>query len=40
MKVAHSNGREKIEAADFLSTVLQLAPILYTRPEQPGARLM
>jgi ATP-dependent Clp protease ATP-binding subunit ClpA len=35
MKVAHSNGREKIEAADLVTTVLQLAPILYTGPERP-----
>ena len=40
MKVARSNGREKIASADLLSTVLQLAPILYTGPQQTGARLM
>jgi ATP-dependent Clp protease ATP-binding subunit ClpA len=38
MKVARSNGREKIASADLLSTVLQLAPILYAGPKQPGAR--
>src|SRR5260221_4156192 len=39
MKIARTNGREKISAADLLSTVFQLAPILYTCPHQPGARL-
>jgi len=39
MKIARTNGREKIAAADLVSTVLQLAPILYTGPQQPGARL-
>jgi ATP-dependent Clp protease ATP-binding subunit ClpA len=36
MKMAKSNGREKIEAADLLTTVLQLAPIPYTGPERPA----
>ena len=36
MKIARSNGREKIEAADLLSGVLQLAPIIYTGPQRPG----
>ena len=34
MKMARSNGREKIEAADLLSAFLQLAPIVYVRPDQ------
>ena len=36
MKIARSNGREKIEAADLLSGVLQLAPIIYSGPQRPG----
>jgi ATP-dependent Clp protease ATP-binding subunit ClpA len=40
IKIARSNGREKIASADLISTVLQLAPILYTGPKQPGARLL
>jgi ATP-dependent Clp protease ATP-binding subunit ClpA len=36
MKIARSNGRDKIEAADLLTTFLQLAPILYTGPERPA----
>ena len=36
LKIARSNGREKIEAADLLSGVLQLAPIVYTGPQRPG----
>jgi ATP-dependent Clp protease ATP-binding subunit ClpA len=39
MKVARSNGREKIASADLVSTILQLAPIPYAGPKQPGARL-
>ncbi|PYS78314.1 MAG: hypothetical protein DMF70_14990, partial [Acidobacteria bacterium] len=38
MKIAESNGREKIEAADLLSAFLQMAPIPYVRPDQ-NARL-
>jgi len=34
MKIAESNGREKIEAADLLSAFLQIAPIPYVRPDQ------
>ncbi len=34
MKTARSNGREKIEAADLLSTVLQMAPIVYSGPKR------
>ena len=33
-KIARSNRREKIEAADLVSTFLQLAPIVYVRPDQ------
>ena len=36
MKIARSNGREKIEAADLISGVLQLAPIIYSGPQRPG----
>jgi ATP-dependent Clp protease ATP-binding subunit ClpA len=32
--IARCNQREKIEAADLLSTFLQMAPIPYIRPEQ------
>jgi len=38
MKIARSNLREKIEAADLLSAFLQMAPIPYVRPGQ-GMRL-
>ena len=34
IKIAHSNQREKIEAADLLSAFLQIAPIPYVRPDQ------
>jgi ATP-dependent Clp protease ATP-binding subunit ClpA len=34
MKIARSNQREKIEAADLLSAFLQTAPIPYVRPGQ------
>ena len=34
MKIARSNSREKIEAADILSAFLQMAPIPYVRPDQ------
>jgi ATP-dependent Clp protease ATP-binding subunit ClpA len=37
MKMARSNGREKIEAADLLSALLQLAPIVYVRPDQTAS---
>ncbi len=37
-KIARSNQREKIEAADLLTAFLQLAPIPYVRPDQ-GVRL-
>jgi ATP-dependent Clp protease ATP-binding subunit ClpA len=36
LKIARSNGRERIEATDLLSSVLQLAPIIYTGPQRPG----
>jgi len=36
LKIARSNGREKIEVADLLSGVLQLAPIIYAGPQRPG----
>jgi ATP-dependent Clp protease ATP-binding subunit ClpA len=39
IKLARTNGREKIAADDLVSTVLQLAPILYTGPQQTGAPL-
>jgi ATP-dependent Clp protease ATP-binding subunit ClpA len=38
IKIARSNHREKIEAADLLSAFLQMAPIPYVRPDQ-SARL-
>jgi ATP-dependent Clp protease ATP-binding subunit ClpA len=38
MKIARSNLREKIEAADLLSAFLQMAPVPYVRPGQ-GMRL-
>jgi ATP-dependent Clp protease ATP-binding subunit ClpA len=34
IKIARSNAREKIEAADILSAFLQMAPIPYVRPDQ------
>ena len=34
MNIARSNRREKIEAADLLTAFLQLAPIVYVRPDQ------
>jgi ATP-dependent Clp protease ATP-binding subunit ClpA len=34
VKIARSNQREKIEAADLLSAFLQIAPIPYLRPDQ------
>ena len=34
IKIARSNSREKIEAADILSAFLQMAPIPYVRPDQ------
>jgi len=34
MKIARSNHRGKIEAADLLSAFLQIAPIPYVRPDQ------
>lgn len=37
MKVAQSNGRERIEAADLLSAFLQIAPIQYVRPDQSAS---
>jgi len=37
-KIARSNQREKIEAADLLTAFLQIAPIPYVRPDQ-GVRL-
>jgi ATP-dependent Clp protease ATP-binding subunit ClpA len=36
LRIARSNGRQKIEAADLVSTVLQIAPIVYSGPERPG----
>ena len=33
-KIARSNQREKIEAADLLTAFLQIAPIPYVRPNQ------
>jgi len=36
MAIARSNGRQKIEAADLVSTVLQIAPIVYAGPERPA----
>ena len=36
IKIAQSNQREKIEAADLLSAFLQIAPIPYVRPELSG----
>jgi ATP-dependent Clp protease ATP-binding subunit ClpA len=38
IKIAQSNQRQKIEAADLLSAFLQIAPIPYVRPDQ-SARL-
>jgi ATP-dependent Clp protease ATP-binding subunit ClpA len=38
IKIAQSNQREKIEAADLLSAFLQISPIPYVRPDQ-SARL-
>jgi ATP-dependent Clp protease ATP-binding subunit ClpA len=35
LRTARLNGREKIEAADLLTAVLQMAPIPYTGPERP-----
>ncbi len=35
LKTARLNGREKIEAADLLTAVLQMAPIPYTGPKRP-----
>jgi ATP-dependent Clp protease ATP-binding subunit ClpA len=37
MTIARCNRREKIEAADLLSTFLQMAPIPYVRPGQSVA---
>ena len=37
MKIARSNQREKIEAADLLSAFLQMAPIPYVRSGQSVA---
>jgi len=37
-KIARSNQREKIEAADLLTAFLQISPIPYVRPDQ-GVRL-
>jgi len=34
IKIARSNQREKIEAADLLSAFLQIAPLPYVRPDQ------
>ncbi len=34
IKIARTNQREKIEAADILSAFLQMAPIPYVRPDQ------
>jgi ATP-dependent Clp protease ATP-binding subunit ClpA len=34
MTIARCNQREKIEAADLLSTFLQMAPLPYVRPAQ------
>jgi ATP-dependent Clp protease ATP-binding subunit ClpA len=34
MRIARSNHREKIEAADLLSAFVQIAPIPYVRPGQ------
>jgi ATP-dependent Clp protease ATP-binding subunit ClpA len=34
IKIARSNSREKIEAADLLSAFLQVSPIPYVRPDQ------
>jgi ATP-dependent Clp protease ATP-binding subunit ClpA len=36
LRIARSNGRQKIEAIDLVSTVLQIAPIVYSGPERPG----
>jgi ATP-dependent Clp protease ATP-binding subunit ClpA len=34
IRIARSNQREKIEAADLLTAFLQIAPIPYVRPDQ------
>src|SRR5216684_3185955 len=34
IKIARSNAREKIEAADLLSAFVQMSPIPYVRPDQ------
>jgi ATP-dependent Clp protease ATP-binding subunit ClpA len=36
LTIARCNQREKIEAADLLSTFLQMAPLPYVRPAQSG----
>jgi ATP-dependent Clp protease ATP-binding subunit ClpA len=36
LTIARCNQREKIEAADLLSTFLQMAPLPYVRPGQSG----
>lgn len=35
LRIARSNGRQKIEAIDLVSTVLQIAPIVYSGPKRP-----
>src|SRR5215831_13788232 len=36
LMIARANGRQKIEAADLISTVSQIAPIVYSGPERPA----
>jgi ATP-dependent Clp protease ATP-binding subunit ClpA len=36
LKIARSNGREQIEAADLLTGLLQVAPVIYAGPQRPG----
>ena len=36
LSIARSKGRQKIEAADLVSTVLQIAPLVYSGPERPA----
>jgi ATP-dependent Clp protease ATP-binding subunit ClpA len=36
MAIARSEGRQKIEPADMVSTVLRIAPILYCGPQRPS----
>jgi len=36
LSIAHANGRRKIAAADLVSTLLQIAPIVYAGLERPA----